>query len=87
MATGIISLLTALLGLLFWWLKRRAAAADDPNNQNKKRYEQIDEDIANSERRAGTDAPYHGQVNATADLDELERLQRAKSSGDQRGSK
>ena len=83
MATGIISLLTALLGLLFWWLQRRAAAADDPQTQNEKRYEQIDEDISNTK----VDAAHSSTVHAGADLDELERLQRAKSGGDQPGSK
>ncbi len=84
MATGIISLLTALLGLLFWWLKQRAAAANDPVTQNEKRYEQIDEDVS---RAVTSTATKESVAHATADLDELERLQRAKGGGDQRGPK
>ena len=76
MATGIISLATLLLGILFWWLKRSAAQASDPVEQNRNRYEQIDKQIQSGK-----------SDNLTAgggdDLDELDRLQRA--DGGQRG--
>ena len=72
MATGIIALLGALAPLLIWWLKRRAGQRDDPAEQNHKRYEQAELDVA---RRDGPGASRHG----LDDLDELDRMQRAKS--------
>jgi hypothetical protein len=77
MFSVLIPLLTVALGLVFWWVKRQAGEADDPLEHNRQRYEQIDKDICNAN---SLDATAH----ATADLDELERLQR--SHGDQRGS-
>jgi hypothetical protein len=71
-----LTLLGGLVSLAFWLIKRRAAKADDPIEQNRKRYEQIDQEIAKPRLHAG-----HG---LSDDLDELERLQRAKKQGDQR---
>ena len=77
MATGIISLATVLLGILFWWLKRSAAKAADPLEQNRNRYAQIDKEIASGNSGDIT-------TGGGADLDELDRLQRAR--GGERGS-
>jgi len=79
MATGIISLATLLLGIFFWWLKRSTGKAADPVEQNRKRYEQIDKEIASGNSDALT-------VGGGADLDELERVQRAGRGGGERGS-
>lgn len=68
MITGFVSLATILLSILFWVMKRKAAKADDPLQQNLKRYAQIDKDIAKGNSLAAT-------LHASADLDELERLQ------------
>jgi hypothetical protein len=77
MTTAIISLLSLVLGIIFWFLKRRDAEESDPQTQNKNRYEQIDRDIATQDSNAAT-------LHSNSDLDELDRLQRATSSGDQR---
>jgi hypothetical protein len=74
--TAIISLTTLVLGILFWFLKRRDAQTNDPLQQNRNRYEEIDRDIATQNSSA---AAVHG----SSDLDDLERLQRAKSGGDE----
>jgi hypothetical protein len=58
-------------------MKRRAAKADDPLEQNRKRYDQIDKDIAKGDSMAAS-------AHADDDLAELERL-RNKGEGDQRG--
>ena len=78
MATGILSLVATLLGILFWWLKRSAAKAADPIEQNKNRYAQIDKEIASGNSGDLT-------IGGGADLDELDRLQRAR--GGELGSK
>ena len=70
MAVSIIGLVVAVVPLLFWWLQRRAMRADDPATQNRKRHEQAELDVW---RHAGESASRHG----VADLDELDRLQRA----------
>ena len=72
MAVGIIGLIGALVPLLIWWLKRRAARADDPACQNKARHVQAELDVW---KKDGPRASVHG----LADLDELDRLRRAKS--------
>lgn len=77
MTTAIISLVSLLLGIIFWFLKRRDANENNPKTQNEKRYEQIDRDIATQNSGAAT-------LHSNSDLDELDRLQRAASSGDQR---
>ena len=77
MTTAIISLATLLLGILFWFLKRRDAQTNDPLEQNRKRYEEIDRDIATQDSSAAA-------LHSNSDLDDLDRLQRATSSGDQR---
>ncbi len=64
---------TVAAGLL-WWIQRRAAKNDDPGNQDQKRYEQIDQDIANRDSTAATS-------HATDDLDDLDRLQNRPGSG------
>ena len=71
MAVGIIGLIGALVPLLIWWLKRRAARADDPACQNKARHVQAEVDVW---RKDGPVASRHG----LDDLDELDRLRRAK---------
>lgn len=84
MVTGILSVLSIGLGILFWFLKRRASQAGDPAEQNRRRYEQIDNDIeaallsGGDPKSASLDCAAH----AGADLDELDRLQRSR--GDQR---
>ncbi|MDB6057237.1 MAG: hypothetical protein JWO95_1081 [Verrucomicrobiales bacterium] len=77
MTTAIISLVSLVLGIIFWFLKRRDAQTNDPQLQNRKRYEQIDRDIATQNSDAAT-------LHSNSDLDELDRVQRATSSGDQR---
>jgi hypothetical protein len=71
MVTGLITLAGTLVAGLFWWMKWRAARAADPVQQNRNRYEQIDADISRGNSLAATE-------HATADLDELERLQLGK---------
>lgn len=71
MITGILTLAGTLVSILFWVMKRRAARADDPVQQNRNRYDQIDSDISRGKSLAATE-------HATADLDELERLQLGK---------
>ncbi len=71
MSSGLISLLTVLLSLLFWWLRRRRENRENPNEQNRKRYAQIDADIARRDSNAAS-------VHSSTDLDELERLQAGK---------
>ena len=66
----ILALLAALVPLLIWWIKRAAEKRDDPIEQNRKRCAQADADIARGDGVAAG-------VNGAADLDELERLQRA----------
>jgi hypothetical protein len=77
MTTAIISLATLLLGILFWFLKRRDAQTNDPLEQNRKRYEEIDRDIATQDSAAAA-------LHSNSDLDELDRLQHAQTGGDQR---
>ena len=67
----VIGLVCALVPLLVWWLKRRAARADDPAVQNEARHVQAELDVW---RKDGPGASRHG----LADLDELDRLRRAK---------
>ncbi len=68
MITGFVALAGTLLSIMFWMMKRSAAKADDPLQQNAKRYDQIDKDISKGDSTALT-------LHASADLDELERLQ------------
>jgi hypothetical protein len=68
MLAGFLTLAGTLLGILFWAMKRHAAKADDPGQQNRKRYAQIDKDIATGNSLAAT-------AHADDDLAELERLQ------------
>lgn len=77
MTTAIISLVSLVLGIIFWFLKRRDAETNDPQIQNKERYEQIDRDIATQDSNAAA-------LHSNSDLDELDRLQRTTTSGDQR---
>jgi len=82
MTASILAIIASALGLTAWWVKRKADqndAAAKPGPQNKTRYEEIDSDIATQN---STDATAH----STADLDELERLQRAADSSDKLGS-
>ncbi len=77
MTLAIIGLLTALIPLVMWWLKRRAAKKENPINQNRERQQTIARDIATG---TSDDLTLH----AGADLDELERLRRAKAGRDSR---
>lgn len=70
MAGSILSLL-AIVAAIVWWLIRRNAS---PEQQNRKRYEQAESDVA---KRDGLGASLHG----SDDLDELDRVQRAKNPG------
>ena len=78
MFSGIVSLLTVALGILFWWVKRRSAQAADPREQNRLRYEQIDKDIRDGLSRGDSKtASLAASAHSSADLDELERVQRS----------
>jgi hypothetical protein len=77
MTTAILSLATLLFGILFWFLKRRDAQTNDPLEQNRKRYEEIDRDIATQDSAAAA-------VHSNSDLDELDRLHRAEAGGAER---
>jgi hypothetical protein len=77
MVTGILSVLSLGLGLLFWWLRRRAESAADPLEKNRKRYEQINTDIARALRSKSNEESLGAAAHGSADLDELERLQRS----------
>lgn len=68
MITGFLTLAGTLLALLFYELKRHDSKESDPKQQNLERYATIDADISKGN---SLDATAH----ATADLDELERLQ------------
>ncbi|HEX9232710.1 MAG TPA: hypothetical protein VF849_01540 [Blattabacteriaceae bacterium] len=59
------------LNSIFFFLKRKARKLDDPLEQHKKRIEQIDKDIKSENSIQAT-------LNATSDLDELDRLQKLK---------
>lgn len=61
-----------LLGGTVWWAlyQRRQT----PQQGNADRYEQIDQDIAEQDSEQAT-------VHSTADLDELERLERLRDKG------
>lgn len=76
MTAAILGIAASLIGLIVWWVKRSAAKADDPVQQNRDRYAQIDKDIEKKDSLGAT-------AHATADLDELERLQNARN-GNQR---
>ena len=76
MFKGLFAFLAEALGLTSWILKRRAAKADDPLEQNRKRYEQIDKDLAKEDSNAAS-------AHADDDLAELERLRnRREAKGD-----
>ena len=70
MATGIVSLLVIGATIFWWWLRRKT----DPLQKNRDRYQQIDHDIATKNSQEAT-------VHSTADLDELERLERVRNQG------
>jgi hypothetical protein len=74
---AIIQLLAEVTGLASWWAKRKAAKNDDPLEQSKKRYAQIDQDIAKGDSLAAT-------AHADDDLAQLERLQNARQSDQRR---
>jgi hypothetical protein len=80
MTTGIIAILAALVPFLIWLYRSHASAKADPKIENETRYAQINHDLAAGDGvRAGD--------NGSADLDELERLERLRDArqGDQRG--
>lgn len=77
MITSILSVVSLGLGLLFWWLRRRAQSAADPMENNRKRYDQINDDITRAIRAKTTADSLGAAAHASADLDELERLQRS----------
>lgn len=68
MLTGIFSVLGIILSIVFYELKRSNTKKDDPIFQNKERHDQADKDIVKHDDIQAT-------VNATADLDALDRLQ------------
>jgi hypothetical protein len=68
MLAGFLTLAGTLLAILFYELKRHDSREDDPKQQNRERYAQIDADIDNGNSLVATG-------HATADLDELDRLQ------------
>jgi hypothetical protein len=70
MLTGFLTLAGGILSILFYLMKRHDTREDDPKQQNLERYAQIDRDIAKGNSLAAT-------LHATADLDELDRLQNA----------
>ena len=57
-----------ILAIVFWMMKRHASKVDDPLEANRKRYEEIDAQIARGDSVALT-------IGASADLDELDILQ------------
>lgn len=71
MTAAIIAIIAAVVPFAIWLWKRRAEKADDPQQQHRKRYEQIEKDIA---RRDSTGSTLHGGD----DLDALDRLRRAR---------
>ena len=54
------------------FVKYKIKKSEEPLEQHRKRYAQIDKDIAEQDSEQAT-------FNATADLDELDRLQKLKS--------
>jgi hypothetical protein len=77
---AILPILGALIPFVLKEITRFQEAHDDPKNQNKARYEAIDKAIAKSLTSGNSDALTTG---GGADLDELDRLQRAASRGSQ----
>ena len=80
MTAGIIAILAALVPFVIWLYRSHASAKADPKTENETRYEQINNDLAAGDGvRAGLDG--------SADLDELDRLERLRDAGqgDQRG--
>ena len=73
MVTSILAIAAALVGLAVWWFQRQGAKQDDPLEQHRRRYAGTDAEIAGAKPGAAG----HGLAD---DLDELERLQRAKDS-------
>lgn len=73
MLTSILAIVAALAGLAAWWLQRKAARNDNPLEQHRQRYRDADQEIG---------AIKEGGVGSglSDDLDELDRLQRAKNS-------
>jgi len=69
--SAILAIAVPLVGLLVWWIRRKAETKASPEEHHRERWIKIDEDIS---KRNSVDAT----ANASADLDEFERLQRAK---------
>ena len=78
MTLAIIGLITAIAPFAVRWVYRRWARKDDPLEQHRVRYQQISRDIISQASERAT-------VNATADLDELERRVRHKGVGNTGG--
>lgn len=70
-ACAILTILAALIPFAIWLYRTHRTKAESPAEQNKKRYEIIESDIA---RRDSDAATLHGGD----DLDELDRLRRAR---------
>ena len=71
MTIAILTILGALIPFGIWLYRTNREQAADPLEQNRKRYEQIDQDIAGQDSKVATG-------NASADLDELDRLRNGK---------
>ena len=68
MTASILSILAIGAAILWWWLQRRT----DPKQQHRDRYEQIDSDIHQQDSA-------QAMAHSSADLDELERLERVQN--------
>jgi hypothetical protein len=77
---AILPILGALIPFVLKEITRYQKSHDDPKNQHKERYEAIDKAIAKSLTNGNSDSL---TVGGGADLDELDRLQRAASGGRQ----
>lgn len=71
LAAGIVAILAAVIPFGIWLYRTNREQAATPEAQDKKRYEQIESDIAKRDSDAAT---LHGGD----DLDELDRLRRAR---------
>ena len=76
MTLAILTLIGTLVPFIIWMVRRIADHSDGPLVKNRKRYEQIDEDIARRD----------SAVRSGDDLDECERLQKPRSGGISRPS-
>lgn len=70
MIASILSILGIGAAILWWWLQR----TNNPLSEHRQRYDQINADISEQESETT-------MAHASADLDELERLERVQDQG------